>query len=240
MMPPQSFFPRIATAVSGLDPLQNGTSDPAGRAQPVARSSQLVGSVRRATQLALALAIMTFPSCLITTDPDVSPPKKRPPRFIPDTATPSTDTVVPIKPGESKTFSAFFQSEDASVDLDARLYLDYGSSTQPSKVYLATPIPVDSDIPLGSWDEPRSVSADYNGEWVLSEGCHRFTLMLVHQDFVGKGCAAEDGDYDTVTWFVQFCPTEPCLPFDADTCPPLATDGKCPSAVIDETGGGPQ
>lgn len=232
-----SFFQRIATAVSGLDPRRNGTSDPEGLGRGLARSSQKPGSVRRSIQIVAALSTMTAASCLITTDPEFEPPAKTAPFFLPDTASPNADRVLQINDGDSGIkFSAFMQSEDAGAELSARLYLDYGGAFPSGYVY-------DLQIPAaqpvsGSWsDGPREVSATYFGEFrSMSEGCHRFTLMVIHGTFDGVGCPKEEGDYATQTWIVQNCGAnelEDCPDLNVGDCPPVAENPsfKCRTAT---------
>ena len=246
-----SFFQRIATAVSGLDPRRNGTSDPEGLGRGLARSSQKPGSVRRSIQIVAALSTMTAASCLITTDPEFEPPAKTPPFFLPDTASPSADEVIQIASGDQLTFSALFQAEDAGSPILGQLYLDYGSVTSSGRVYVSS-IDLDVTVPSGSWaDGPRRVSATYNeNEAPMSVGCHRLTLMVVHGSFLSNGCPAEDGDYDTQTWLVQKCADENCKDslggkelFDASKCPPVPADlsTKCPRSELSpaNVGGSP-
>jgi hypothetical protein len=243
-----SFFPRIATALSGLDLRRNGTSDPGGPSSVLARSSQKLGSVRRSIHIVAALSTMTAASCLITTDPTYEPPPKTAPFFLPDTASPNADRVLQVNDATSGLkFSALMQSEDAGTELDARLYLDYGTAATSGKVYKLL---IDAkQPPPGSWsDGPREVSATYFGEFEsMDDGCHRFTLMVIHGNFDDDtGCPEEDGDYATQTWIVQNCgdaAIDNCLPFDASLCPAVLDNpsSKCPPSTVlpDNAGGSP-
>ncbi len=250
-----SFFQRIATAVSGLDPRRNGTSDPEGLGRGLARSSQKPGSVRRSIQIVAALSTMTAASCLITTDPEFEPPAKTPPFFLPDTASPNADRVLQINDGDSGIkFSAFMQSEDAGAELSARLYLDYGGAFPSGHVYdLHRPRPRSSRV----WFMERTVLA----------GCQRHLQRRVrgpdvrglpspHADgdprqLRRNGCPAEEGDYDTQTWIVQNCAANEYWKdslggkelFDASKCPPVPADlsTKCPRSELSSAnvGGSP-
>jgi len=173
---------------------------------------------------------MSAASCLITSDPHFEPPPGTAPFFLPDSATPNLGEVQQIFLNEpvEKIFSARIQSEDAESPVASSLYLDFGTRAEgqmyPDEIRGA-------DLAAGSWndEEPRLVSITYTGQFPLTEGCHRFSLMVAH-DFDAIGCPIEDGDYDVQTWFVHVCLADDkdCLPFNPATCPDIVRF--CPPA----------
>lgn len=242
-----SFFLRIATPVSGLDLRRNGTSDLQGPSGDLARSSQKLGFVRRSIQIALALTTMTAASsCLITTDPTFEPPPRTAPFFEPDSAVPSNSRIFVVNSGvEEETFSALVQSEDAGSPLLARLYLDYGGPDNGDLVYFDSVASAEGLSP-GSWDDTgRKVSVKWRASnFTMAVGCHRFTLMVVHDGFDEIGCPQEDGDYALMTWLVQKCATSDCSDqiekeFNPGNCPPIDQQLVCPprQGTPENTGG---
>ena len=209
--------------------------------------------MRRPTQIVLALSTMTAASCLITTDPTFDPPPRTAPFFEPDSASPSNLLVFVNKDGVTEeTFSGLIQSEDSDSPLLARLYMDYGDPANGDSVFFDQVVSAEG-LSASSWDEAgRRISVTWRrSNFTLTDdpeerntlGCHRFTLMVVHDGFDGRGCPLEPGDFATITWLVQNCETGDCSApaeaFNPISCPPFDQQAACPPrpGAPENTGG---
>jgi hypothetical protein len=119
-------------------------------------------------------ATMSLSGCL--DDPPTFAPRGQVPPFI--LAGEVDPPLAAIYEGPSRfPINVPFRSEDVSVDIDARLYLDLVPGASDGDVKDGTV------IPAGNIEEVRYVRMDWTQ--VLPPGCHSLTLILTY-----------DGNYD--------------------------------------------
>jgi hypothetical protein len=199
--------------------------DPCSPATPLSGPPRQLprGRARRGAWAVLAqsslclLALMASTSCLVTSTPDFSPPKRTPPFLVVASADPDPRGVLLVKTLEQAQagqkdffFSAIVISEDQGAKVYGHLYIDYEKGGD-----IITEIPV----------LPPSTMSDTNrritGKWTVGDNvppntCHTVTLIVSHDFDSATSCPVCRNDSSQLTWSVFACdPSTPgsnCVP----------------------------
>jgi len=166
--------------------------------------------------------MMASTSCLVTSTPDFTPPKRTRPFLVPSSADPDPRGVLLIDtlehPGNQTSidFSADVVSEDQGDMVEGVLYIDYGR-VEGTKPYVEE-IQI-SDVPPGTLSDttPRKVSGTWNVKnSVLGTKCHSVTLLVSHDLDRVTSCPVCRNDSSQITWQVYSCGLAPAASCVAD------------------------
>lgn len=176
---------------------------------------------------------MLCASCLVTSSPEFEDPEQTPPELIASTAKPDIRNVLEVDESTGRVLlNALVRSEeDAGETVKFRLLLDYGipNNDQPPKPYQLIVDRGEVALPSAPGEE-QAVSAAWQPQTFIANGCHTLTLMVSHEFDEATDCPERLDDSSQLTWFVNFCRTPPCadLPPCAEptaACPEVADGG---------------
>lgn len=181
------------------------------------------------SSLCLLALTMASTSCLVTSTPDFTPPKRTRPFLVTASADPDPRKIQVLDgpPGAAITydFSADVVSEDQGAQVLGRLFIDYGRSNmggQPFNQVVKVKRPLDPGT-MGD-PKPRRIEAKGTLPYLLANGCHTATLMVSHQ-FTDGDCPTCLNDSSQISWPVYRCNSfespASCLPDFSD---PLCAD----------------
>lgn len=188
-------------------------SEVAGGARPAARRFAALAWA----SLGLVSAAMST-GCLITDPPQFKPPKHSRPLLDATTADPDPGAVLRVEESEIQNgtksaikFSADVISQEDSADtgsafqqLEAWLYIDYGSDADPLQPY-SFAIRANKIQPASSSDQKRRVEATWRpGLQRVDAGCHTVTLVVSHI-FDDSLCPVCSDDHSSITWQILRC-----------------------------------
>ena len=207
--------PAGATTLSDLD------------AKPASKLAGLSVLARASLYLA-PIALLGGASCLVTSSPEFTRPKRTPP-FLTSLAPDiykfqKVTSAGPLVGFNSQTVSAYVVSEDLGDDLEAVLVQDYQGSGN------IEPVPVllkDIVIEPGHADRARPIgvggSITFSFLSTIRPGCHSVTLIVTHQ-FDGRSFSPKPA----------VCPQPPECQVDAGNSPRPASCSEpldCPADV---------
>jgi hypothetical protein len=179
----------------------------------------------------LAMLLVGAPACLITADPDFTPPARSRPEIITSDACPPSPAVgkvalfQPTPPNSSYTpieFSACVVSEDAGQDVQTVLLIDYGDDSGVALGPYRWAIPGEPLKAATLADGPREITIKWLPQKQEPPGCHTVTLLVTHQFQQINGiyhCPADANDAATLTWFAYVCDQTAIESCGAMICP---------------------
>ncbi len=180
------------------------------------------------------LTLMASTSCLVTSTPDFTPPKRTPPFLIAASADPDLRGVLKVNTLAQKeagnlpiAFSADVISEDQGTNVYGHLYIDYGKGVGQPGVDVITEIPPLDPSTMS--DTSRRISGKWNfdiSSLKIKNTCHTVTLIVSHEFDSATSCPVCRSDSSQLTWPVYVCdeliPASDCHPdFSACESQPL-------------------
>lgn len=202
-----------------------------------ATTTQFAGHqpVARVSLVWWAMLLAATPACLVTSDPDFSPPSQTRPEIIandPYLPSPAVGKLAFYQWNEASEytaveFSAWVQSEDAEEPVQNVLLIDYGEWSDytdgPYAIFqLGPPL-----APASLADGPREVAIPWRPQREAEQGCHTVTLVVTHDfksDYPGYHCPSTADDASFLTWFALVCRNEA----DAEACLADPASRPCP------------
>ena len=193
--------------------------NPCSPATPLSGPSRQLprGHGRRGAWAALAqsslclLALMASTSCLVTSTPDFTPPKRTAPFLVAASADPDLRGVFKVNTLEQQAnltfaFSADVVSEDQGAKVFGHLYIDYGKGIdQPGLDTITEVPPLD---PSTMSDTSRRISGKWNvklSSLKIKNTCHTVTLIVSHEFDSATSCPVCRSDSSQLTWPVYVC-----------------------------------
>jgi hypothetical protein len=174
------------------------------------------------SSLWLFALMMVSTSCLVTSTPDFTPPKRTRPFLVPSSADPDArgvlliDTVEHPKNQTSIDFSADVVSEDQGDIVEGVLYIDYGKVGGDKPYAEAIQI---RDLPPSTLADTtkRNVRVTWNVKnSALTPGCHTVTLLVSHNLDRVTSCPVCRNDSSQITWQIYSCDLAPAASCVAD------------------------
>jgi hypothetical protein len=178
------------------------------------------------------LTLMASTSCLVTSTPDFTPPKRTAPFLVVASADPDPRGVLLVNTLEQQdpklpfTFSADVMSEDQGANVFGHLYIDYGKGTDSPALDVITEIPPLDPSTMS--DTSRRIGGKWSVEQnYVSGSCHTVTLIVSHEFDSATSCPVCRSDSSQLTWPVYVCdailPAADCHPdFSACESQPLS------------------
>jgi hypothetical protein len=179
-----------------------------------------LGRVARASLLMVLMGIGSQ-SCLVTSNPDIEPPKRTPPYFSnlsPPTYQVQKLTSLGTSPSSVTEIGFDVVSEDVGQPIFGAVYLDFNGFGDMKQKVIGQIKP--AKIPAGHMTDPKPRPGSATFEITGPPGCHSATLVLSHE-FNGPGDPQPtDRENDTAlaTWW-YFLDDDPIGPaVDIATC----------------------
>ncbi len=209
----------------------------------------LRGHARRRAWATLAqsslclLTLMASTSCLVTSTPDFTPPKRTPPFLIVASADPDPRGVLKVNTLQQQnnltfTFSADVISEDQGDKVFGHLYIDYGKPGEQPALDTITEIPPLDPSTMS--DTSRRISGKWTAEFrFFKNSCHTVTLMVSHEFDSATSCPVCRNDSSQLTWPVYVCdetlPAADCHP-DFSACESQSLKQGCGASADPDAG----
>lgn len=169
---------------------------------------------------------MASTSCLVTSTPDFTPPKRTRPFLVTATADPDPRAIqiLDAPPGAAipYNFSADVVSDDQGAKVLGRLYIDLGKPNLGGAPFNQVAPTRTLDPGTMADTRPRRIEAKGTFAYTLDLGCHTATLMVSHE-FTESQCPTCLNDSSQISWPVYRCNTLDAL----DSCKPDFSDPKC-------------
>jgi hypothetical protein len=197
----------------------------------LARCSHSRAYVSGLAQISVVSAVLGLGSagCLVTGDSGFEDPQKTPPQLITPQPRPS-ELITANEALPTLEFGAVLVSEDVDDNLEAVLLIDYGTLGPGGAPWLDDV--GEKGILPSTLSQPRNVRLKWPVRPTdVDKRCHSVTMLVTHERYGDEPytwCPRNRGDFDTVTWFVAFCPggcaTPGSEPPSFDECPANGTD----------------